>query len=192
MKDQIINKVIEEFKQRSEVGVKKYNVTLCQNNTDDFLQHAKEEAMDLVNYITKLQETNPITLRKRFNKAFNLPTANKPTLISHERASLQYKMKREELEEYLDACLNNDLTEVTDALIDMQEVLFGMFAEHGLLDKWHELYIEVHKSNMSKLDDNGRPLINGVNCEIDTTRPIGKVLKSKNFIEPDFKRIIKN
>lgn len=128
-----------------------------------------------------------VQLRKKFNKAFELPTANKPTQISKLRRRLQYKMMLEELNEYDEAY---ELTDTIDALIDMQEILFGMFAEHGLLDKWQDIYLEVHKSNMSKLDDNGKPLINGVNCERDPNRPIGKVLKSKNFVEPDFSKFI--
>jgi hypothetical protein len=43
---------------------------------------------------------------------------------------------------------------------------------------------------MSKLDDNGKPLINGENGVFDETRPIGKVIKSKNFSEPNFSDIL--
>ncbi|QQV90523.1 nucleotide pyrophosphohydrolase [Polaribacter phage Freya_1] len=128
-----------------------------------------------------------IEKRLKFNKAFNLPTAKKPTSISHLRAKLQFDMMQEELNEYAEA---ENLTEVADSLIDMQEILLGMFAEHGLLSRFERLYNEVHKSNMSKLDDNGKPLINGKNGVFDDTRPIGKVIKSSNFIEPDFTHII--
>ena len=55
MKDIIVKKVIDQFKQRSEAGIKKYNTTLEENNDDDFLQHLKEELMDAVLYIEKLQ-----------------------------------------------------------------------------------------------------------------------------------------
>lgn len=194
MKDKIIEQVKAEFDKRSQTGIEKYNTTLNQNNKDNFIQHLKEELMDAVAYIQKIQEVDPIALRKRFNKAFNLPIHHKPTTINWERSELQYNMMLEELKEYQEAQSKAEkcIVEVTDALVDMQEVLFGMFAEHGLLDKWHELYIEVNKSNMSKLDDNGKPLINGVNCDIDPTRQIGKVLKSKNFVEPNFKKIINN
>ena len=130
-----------------------------------------------------------IEKRLKFNKAFNLPTAEKPTSINHLRAKLQFEMMQEELNEYAEA---ETLTDVADALIDMQEILLGMFAEHGMLHKIEALYDEVHQSNMSKLDDNGKPLINGENGVFDDTRPIGKVIKSKNFIEPDFAYIINN
>jgi hypothetical protein len=55
MKDKIVKKVIKQFKNRSELGIKKYGTTLQDNNTDDFLQHLKEELMDAVLYIEKLQ-----------------------------------------------------------------------------------------------------------------------------------------
>ena len=54
--DPIVKSVIKEFKQRSKVGIKKYGTTLKDNNTDDFLQHLKEELMDGILYIQKLQE----------------------------------------------------------------------------------------------------------------------------------------
>ena len=53
--DPIVESVIGEFRERSEVGIKKYGTTLAENNTDDFLRHLKEELMDAVLYIKKLQ-----------------------------------------------------------------------------------------------------------------------------------------
>lgn len=53
--DPIVESVIEEFRERSSNGIKKYGTTLKENNTDDFLQHLKEELMDAVCYIQKLQ-----------------------------------------------------------------------------------------------------------------------------------------
>jgi hypothetical protein len=60
MKDSIVDSVIVQFAKRSEVGIKKYGTTLEQNNNDDFLQHLKEELMDAVLYIEKLQSLNKI------------------------------------------------------------------------------------------------------------------------------------
>tara|TARA_R110002167_G_scaffold11043_13_gene49388 strand:+ start:4170 stop:4532 length:363 start_codon:yes stop_codon:yes gene_type:complete len=54
--DPIVKSVIKKLKQRSKVGIKKYGTTLKDNNTDDFLQHLKEELMDGILYIQKLQE----------------------------------------------------------------------------------------------------------------------------------------
>ena len=55
MQDKIVEQVIEQFSKRSEVGIKKYGTTLENNNDDDFLQHLKEELMDAILYIEKLQ-----------------------------------------------------------------------------------------------------------------------------------------
>ena len=57
MKDTIVESVIEQFKQRSEVGIKKYNTTLDREDLDriQWLQHAQEEAMDFCLYLEKLK-----------------------------------------------------------------------------------------------------------------------------------------
>ena len=55
MTDKVVNDVINQFKERSNRGIEKYGTTLQENNTDDFLQHFKEELMDAILYIQKLQ-----------------------------------------------------------------------------------------------------------------------------------------
>lgn len=55
-RDKIVDSVIEQFAKRSQIGIEKYGTTLEENNTDDFLQHLKEELMDAVLYIEKLQD----------------------------------------------------------------------------------------------------------------------------------------
>lgn len=63
-----------------------------------------------------------------------------------------------------------------------------LLGAYGLDLAASEMLDEVHRSNMSKLDENGQPIINdGV---LDPSKPIGKVLKSKYFSEPDLKSII--
>ena len=53
--DPIVEKVVKQLRSRSEIGIKKYGTTLAQNNEDDFLEHLKQELMDAVLYIEKLQ-----------------------------------------------------------------------------------------------------------------------------------------
>ena len=131
-------------------------------------------------------ETNPIELitdiqkRKNFNKAFNLPIADKPTLIDKKRFRMQHDLMHEELTEYRDACEDLDIIEVADALTDMQEILYGMFAEHGMLDLHSDLYNEVHLSNMSKLNSDGKPIY----------RADGKVMKSNLFVKPNIAKVL--
>ena len=56
--DPIVLSNVLELIQRSRVGVAKYGTTLAENHSDDFLQHAKEEAMDFINYLEKLRQSS--------------------------------------------------------------------------------------------------------------------------------------
>ncbi len=58
--DPIVISVMQQFMKRSKVGIEKYGTTLEENNNDDFLQHLKEELMDALLYIEKLQSLNKI------------------------------------------------------------------------------------------------------------------------------------
>jgi hypothetical protein len=61
MKDKIVENVVNKFKQRSALGIKKYNTTLEKNNLTrlEWLTHAQEEAMDMVLYLEKLKSLEP-------------------------------------------------------------------------------------------------------------------------------------
>lgn len=93
---------------------------------------------------------------------------------------LRYNLMKEENEEYLEAAQNNDLTEVADALGDMLYILCGTIIEHGLQHKIEEVFDEIQRSNMSKLDHNGEPIY----------REDGKVMKGPNYFKPDFTAIL--
>jgi len=58
MRDKIIERVINKIKSRSDVGYKKYGVTLKDDDQslDTWLKHIQEELMDAVNYIEKARE----------------------------------------------------------------------------------------------------------------------------------------
>lgn len=55
MRDKIIEQVVNKIKSRSDVGFKKYGVTLADDDQplDAWLQHLQEELMDAVNYLEK-------------------------------------------------------------------------------------------------------------------------------------------
>lgn len=57
IKDSIVESVINQFKQRSEAGIKKYNTTLDRDDLSvlEWLEHAKQEAMDFILYLEKLK-----------------------------------------------------------------------------------------------------------------------------------------
>lgn len=58
MRDSIVESVINQFKQRSDVGIEKYGVTLDRNDLSslEWIQHLQEELMDAVLYLEKLKK----------------------------------------------------------------------------------------------------------------------------------------
>ena len=84
----------------------------------------------------------------------------------------------EELEELKQAIEKRDITEVADALTDILYVTYGAGHAFGIdLDKCFE---EVQNSNMSKLDENGKPIYN----------ESGKVMKGPNYFKPDLSKFV--
>lgn len=56
VKDTITSKVIVDLAKRAEIGLVKYQTTLGENNTDDFLKHMYEELLDGAQYTKKLMD----------------------------------------------------------------------------------------------------------------------------------------
>ena len=125
-----------------------------------------------------------------FQKKFNSTYNTSPTLLSEEDYVLRFKLLQEENEEYLEACRNNDKVEILDALTDQLYIVLGSIVSHGMQHIIEKSFDEVQDSNMSKLDDEGLPIINGENGVWDESRPKGKILKSKNFFEPNLKQFL--
>lgn len=115
-----------------------------------------------------------------FHDSFLVGNNHTPTIISKDEALLRYTLMREENEEYLEAANNGDLVEVADALGDQLYILLGTILRHGLQDKIGEVFDEIQRSNMSKLDENGKPIF----------REDGKVLKSSLYFRPDIKKVL--
>lgn len=131
--------------------------------------------------------TRPLTLAeaiehvRTFHDAFGIPNAGEPTGAIGERdALLRYKLIREENEEYLDAAMRGDSVEVADALGDILYILCGTLLKHGLEHKIDEVFREIQRSNMSKLDADGKPIY----------REDGKVMKGPGYFKPDIARIL--
>lgn len=117
---------------------------------------------------------------EEFHEVFKIGNAPEPTLIEERDYMLRYNLIKEENEEYLEACKNGDLIEIADALGDQLYILFGTILKHGLQHKIEEVYDEIHRSNMSKLDEDGQPIF----------REDGKILKSNCYFRPDIGKII--
>lgn len=71
--DPIVESVKEQFDKRSIKGQEQYLTTLADNNKDDFLQHAIEEAMDFTLYLRKIQT---ILKEKGYNNLNELNNIN--------------------------------------------------------------------------------------------------------------------
>lgn len=137
-----------------------------------------------------LNETTPLQQLEEFQKAFKSTFAESPTLLKDSDWQLRAKLSQEELDEYKEACEQKDMVEILDALLDRQFLILGDVVSHGMQHIFWEAFNEVVRSNMSKLDDNGDALINGVNCTFDPSRPFGKIMKSKNFFQPNLKQFL--
>src|SRR5687768_9712416 len=102
---------------------------------------------------------NTIEKVKEFHDAFGIHSNENPQANLDEKDfMLRYNLMKEENEEYLEACKNNDLTEIADALGDKLYILCGTILKHGLQHKIAEVFEEIHRSNMSKLDEYNKPV----------------------------------
>jgi predicted HAD superfamily Cof-like phosphohydrolase len=123
---------------------------------------------------------NNIDKVAHFHEIFEIGNNNTPTLLSENENQLRYNLLKEENEEYLEACKAGNMVEIADALGDILYITFGTIMRHGLQHKMQEVFDEIQRSNMSKLDDNGKPIF----------REDGKILKSNNYFRPDIKSIL--
>ena len=120
---------------------------------------------------------------EEFHKIYKLGNSKEPIgKLENNKEKLRFDLMKEENEEYLEAAAKGDIVEVADALGDMLYILCGTIIEHGMQDLIDEVFEEIHRSNLSKLDGNGNPIY----------REDGKVIKGPNYFKPDIKKIIEN
>lgn len=123
---------------------------------------------------------NKLDKVQEFHEAFGLEVKDKPDNPDRDLILLRMRLLAEELRELRTALARGNTVEVLDALTDLQYVLLGAVLSFGLKDVFHESFDIVHESNMSKLDENGKPI----------HREDGKVLKGPNFVEPNLEELI--
>jgi len=117
----------------------------------------------------------------KFHDVFQIGNEIAPiSKIGEPTYTLRYNLMKEENDEYLEACENNDLVEIADALGDQLYILCGTILKHGLQHKIEEVFEEIQKSNMSKLDAQGNPIF----------REDGKILKGESYFKPNIKSIL--
>ena len=113
-----------------------------------------------------------------FMKTFGQEVKTKPAFSSDKINKLRIDLIKEELDELKEAMENKDLVEVADALTDILYVTYGTGHAFGInLDKCFD---EVQNSNMSKLDENGKPIYNDA----------GKVMKGSKYFKPNLSKFV--
>lgn len=120
---------------------------------------------------------------QEFHETYGLPVEPQQTTGNQQTKDLRINLLQEELDELKEALENDDMVETLDALIDLQYVLDGAFLSFGLQDVKNDAFEEVHRSNMSKLGEDGKP----IRRESD-----GKVMKGPNYFKPDMTQFIKD
>jgi predicted HAD superfamily Cof-like phosphohydrolase len=116
-----------------------------------------------------------------FHAAFNLPWQTRPSVnVERSLEMLRISLLEEEVSELVTATHARDLVGIADALADITYVVYGTALTYGIdLDS---VLSEVHRSNMSKLDRNGKPII----------RADGKVLKSECYSPPNVVAVLQH
>ena len=117
-----------------------------------------------------------------FHRAFNHPIGIKypnPSVIVDSKKTLRRTLIQEEFKELMDAISNEEDDEVLKELCDLVYVCVGFAVTYGW--SFDTAFNRVHKSNMSKLDEEGNPLY----------REDGKVAKSNMYIPAQLKDLVK-
>jgi predicted HAD superfamily Cof-like phosphohydrolase len=115
-----------------------------------------------------------------FHNAFGQENGKWPQPLEKDEYDLRYKLMAEENYEYLEACEANSLVEIADALGDQLYILCGTILKHGMQHIIEDVFDEIQASNMSKLGDDGKPVL----------RDDGKILKGPGYFRPDLSKFI--
>ena len=114
-----------------------------------------------------------------FHETYGAMISNTPVLPDTNTRKLRIDLLKEELDEFINGEAANNIVEIADALGDIMYVAIGAAISYGIpIDA---VFSEIHRSNMSKLGADGKPIY----------REDGKVLKGPNYTKPDVARIIR-
>jgi len=115
---------------------------------------------------------------KAFMNTFGQEVKEKTEFPNERIIKLRYNLIKEELEELKEAIEQKDIIEIADALTDILYVTYGAGHAFGInLDK---CFNEVQESNMSKLDEDNKPIYN----------EHGKVMKGPNYFKPNLNKYL--
>lgn len=128
---------------------------------------------------------DPMALVKEWSTAVgDVPFIEQPDAFGRMKlALLRVKLLKEESDEAIDELL--DLKNGSGSYLrlakELADVLYVVYGTAALFDiPIEKVFAEVHRSNMSKLDEDGKPVL----------RADGKVLKGPNYVEADIAGVL--
>jgi predicted HAD superfamily Cof-like phosphohydrolase len=124
-----------------------------------------------------LEQLNKVA---EFHNAFGQDNGTYPRPLDEHGFNLRHSLMQEENDEYLEACFNNSLVEIADALGDQLYILCGTILRHGMQHIIEDVFNEIQASNMSKLGNDGKPIF----------REDGKILKGPGYFRPNLSKFI--
>ena len=117
---------------------------------------------------------------EKFHNAFGQENGKYPQPLDEYGFNLRHSLMKEENDEYLEACFKNSLVDIADALGDQLYILCGTILKHGMQHIIEDVFDEIQASNMSKLGDDGKPIL----------RKDGKILKGPEYFKPNLTKFI--
>lgn len=114
-----------------------------------------------------------------FHRTYGQEAPEKTRVLPANVLELRISLIMEELREYQAAAFDGDIDNIAKELADLVYVVIGTAVAHGIV-RFDDVFAEVHRSNMSKLDDDGRPIL----------REDGKVLKGPNYSPADIRSLL--
>lgn len=133
---------------------------------------------EVVKWMVAELTSTPYTKVKEFHETYGQPVGDKPQFLTEDRMALRKRLIEEEYAEFLEAVEEGDLVNAFKELADLIYVVEGTIVEMG--GDGDAVFNEVHRSNMSKLDENGKAIF----------REDGKVLKGPYYFEADVASVL--
>lgn len=93
---------------------------------------------------------------------------------------IRLQLIQEELAELAAGMISRDIVECLDALGDLSYVVDGTYLTLGLDHHKLPAILEIHRSNMTKLGEDGKPIISEA----------GRVVKGPNYQPPDLRAVL--
>jgi predicted HAD superfamily Cof-like phosphohydrolase len=123
--------------------------------------------------------TEQIKMVVEFHEKFLQDMKTEPSLLPLAEARLRYALGQEELDEYMEASVDNDVVEILDSFADQLYILIGSIVKHGMQDMIVPAFKLVHENNMRKLGPDGKPIF----------REDGKIIKPEGFEKVELKTL---